>query len=161
MPKETIVGSENKGDCRVRLTPADSLAIEIHTSNPDLFAPGIEAVVTETLAGLGVTQAKVEITEQGSLDYVIAARVEAAARTLFPDLPSLRPQVARSPSDRDRLRRTRLYAPGNNPRLLVGIELHGADCVLLVLEDSVPPAEKHAARVLVKHLLATVDFLEV
>ena len=161
MPKETIVGSENKGDCRVRLTPADSLAIEIHTSNPDLFAPGIEAVVTETLAGLGVTQAKVEITEQGSLDYVIAARVEAAARTLFPDLPSLRPQVARSPSDRDRLRRTRLYAPGNNPRLLVGIELHGADCVLLDLEDSVPPAEKHAARVLVKHLLATVDFPEV
>ncbi|MCD6141723.1 HpcH/HpaI aldolase/citrate lyase family protein [Candidatus Bipolaricaulota bacterium] len=161
MPKETIVGSENKGDCRVRLTPADSLAIEIHTSNPDLFAPGIEAVVTETLAGLGVTQAKVEITEQGSLDYVIAARVEAAARTLFPDLPPLRPQVARSPSDRDRLRRTRLYAPGNNPRLLVGIELHGADCVLLDLEDSVPPAEKHAARVLVKHLLATVDFLEV
>ena len=161
MPKETIVGSENKGDCRVRLTPADSLAIEIHTSNPDLFAPGIEAVVTETLAGLGVTQAKVEITEQGSLDYVIAARVEAAARTLFPDLPPLRPQVARSPSDRDRLRRTRLYAPGNNPRLLVGIELHGADCVLLDLEDSVPPAEKHAARVLVKHLLATVDFPEV
>jgi len=161
VPKETIVGSENKGDCRVRLTPADSLAIEIHTSNPDLFAPGIEAVVTETLAGLGVTQAKVEITEQGSLDYVIAARVEAAARTLFPDLPPLRPQVARSPSDRDRLRRTRLYAPGNNPRLLVGIELHGADCVLLDLEDSVPPAEKHAARVLVKHLLATVDFPEV
>ena len=161
MPKETIVGSENKGDCRVRLAPADSLAIEIHTSNPDLFAPGIEAVVTETLAGLGVTQAKVEITEQGSLDYVIAARVEAAARTLFPDLPPLRPQVARSPSDRDRLRRTRLYAPGNNPRLLVGIELHGADCVLLDLEDSVPPAEKHAARVLVKHLLATVDFPEV
>ncbi len=161
MPDEVTLGSENKGDCHIRLAPADSLAIEIHTSNPDLFVPGIEAVVTETLGGLGLAQAKVEITEQGALDYVIAARVEAAARTMFPDLPPLRPQVERSPSERDRLRRTRLYAPGNNPRVLAGVELHGADCVLLDLEDSVPPAEKGAARILVKHLLATVNFPEV
>ncbi len=161
MPDEVRLGSENKGDCRVRMARAEALAIDVHTNNPGLFAPGIEAVVTETLTGLGLTQARVEITEQGALDYVIAARTEAAARTLFPDLPPLRPRVARSPSARDRLRRTRLYAPGNNPRVLAGVELHGADCVLLDLEDSVPPAEKGAARILVKHLLATVDFPEV
>jgi citrate lyase subunit beta/citryl-CoA lyase len=53
-----------------------------------------------------------------------------------------------------------LYVPGNNPRLLAGIEVHGADCVLLDLEDSVPLPEKAAARALVKRLLAAVVFPE-
>lgn len=161
MTKETIVGTEGKGDCRVRLAAADTPAIAINTSNPHLFAPGIEAVVTEVLAGLKSPPVNVEMTDQGALDYVIAGRVEAAVREAFPGIAPIRPQVERVPSDRDRLRRSRLYAPGNNPRVLVGIELHGADCVLLDLEDSVPPAEKFAARVMVKHLLSTIDFPEV
>jgi len=82
-------------------------------------------------------------------------------RVAFTDVSPIRPKAERNPTDRDRLRRTRLYAPGNSPRLLIGIEIHGADCVLLDLEDSVPPTEKHAARILVKHLLATIDFPEV
>ncbi len=89
------------------------------------------------------------VVDQGGLNYVIAARVEAAVRAAFPDLPPCSP-ARRAPrrAERDAPRRSRLYAPGNSPRLLVGIELHGADCVLLDLEDSVPPAEKAAARVL-------------
>ncbi len=59
------------------------------------------------------------------------------------------------------MRRTRLYVPGSNPRLQVGVELHGADAVLLDLEDSVAPSEKYSARILVKHLLACVAFDEV
>jgi citrate lyase subunit beta/citryl-CoA lyase len=89
---------------------------------------------------------------------VIAARVEAAVRSTLPELPPISPEVDRAGAERDAPRRSRLYAPGNNPRLLVGIELHGADCVLLDLEDSVPPSEKVAARTLVKHLLAAIEF---
>ena len=50
--------------------------------------------------------------------------------------------------------------PGNSPRLLAGIEVHGADCVLLDLEDSVPLSEKASARILVKYLLAAIAFPE-
>jgi hypothetical protein len=98
------------------------------------------------------------VADEGALDYVLAARVEAAVRLAFPETAALTPHIRRTPSAQDAPRRSRLYAPGNSPRILVGIELHGADIVLVDLEDSVPPAEKPAARVLVKHLLSAIDF---
>ncbi len=161
MPEEIIVGSDNKGDCRVILRSDGGSGLEIKTSNPKLFEPGIREVAEGLLAKLSPPPARITIEEYGALDYVISGRLEAAIRTAFPDLFPIQPRVKRTPSLRNRLRRTRLYAPGNNPRVLVGIEIHGADCVLLDLEDSVPPTEKHAARILVKHLLATIDFPEV
>ncbi len=159
--EETVIGSENKGDCRVTVKPADTLHIEVTTKNRDLFEPGIRKVVFEVVSQLGVKKATISVEDQGALDYVISARVEAALRALFPEAATtIRPSVDRVSSARDQLRRSRLYAPGSNPRLLVGIDVHGADCVLLDLEDSVPPAKKVAARILVKHLLAAVDFPE-
>ena len=161
MSEQFEVGSANKGDCIVRVTQARNLAISIETGNENLFSSGIRAVIEETTSKLNVSKVRVSLEDHGALDYVIRSRVEAAVRLLLSDLPLWRTATRRARSMRDRLRRTRLYAPGNNPRLLTGIELHGADCVLLDLEDSVPLAEKFAARVLVKHLLAAVDFPEV
>jgi len=65
--------------------------------------------------------------------------------------------AARVPADAYRPCRSRLYTAGNSPRLLAGVDSHGADCTILDLEDSAPPGEKAAARVLVKHLLGAVD----
>ncbi len=161
MSEQFEVGSANKGDCIVRVTQAGNLAISIETANENLFSSGVRAVIEETTSTLNVSKVSVSLEDHGALDYVIRSRVEAAVRLLLSDLPPWRTETRRARSMRDRLRRTRLYAPGNNPRLLTGIELHGADCVLLDLEDSVPLAEKFAARVLVKHLLAAVDFPEV
>ncbi len=160
MSAQPGAGSSNKGDCLVTVTPGAPASIEVKTEQAELFGAGIEAVVGETLERLG-TRAAVRVEDSGALDYVIAARVEAAARSAAPELAPIRPEAVRPASSPNRIRRSRLYAPGDNPRLLVGIELHGADCILLDLEDSVPLAEKAAARVLVKHLLATVDFPEV
>ncbi len=161
MSDEFIVGSENKGDCIVAAAPFDRSEIEIRTGSENLFAVGLNAVVEETLASLGSPSVRVKVEEHGALDYVVRARVEAALRRALPDLAPWKTEIERGRTGRDRLRRTRLYAPGNNPRLLVGIELHGADCVLLDLEDSVPVAEKLAARILVKHLMASVELPEV
>jgi citrate lyase subunit beta/citryl-CoA lyase len=161
MPKEIVAGSDAKGDCRVSVTAGKALAVAVATDDPNLFERGIREVVDETLAALapqGRVKATVSVADKGSLNYVIAARVEAAVRLAFPEIPAIAPKVRRRPSEKDAPRRSRLYAPGNNPRILVGIELHSADCVLVDLEDSVPPAEKPAARVLVKHLLCAIDF---
>jgi len=158
MPNETMAGSDAKGDCRAAVTPARALSVEVKTEDPELFERGIREVVEETLSQLGKVKGAVSVLDQGALNYVLAARVETAARAAFPDLSPLSPRVERGKAERNAPRRSRLYAPGNSPRLLVGIELHGADCVLLDLEDSVPLAEKAAARVLVKHLLTAIDF---
>ena len=57
-----------------------------------------------------------------------------------------------------KLRRTRMYVPGNNPHLIENCHLYGADCLILDLEDSVAPDRKLEARVLVKYALQTLDF---
>ncbi len=59
---------------------------------------------------------------------------------------------------KDRLRRSRLYMPGNNPYLSQNAFLFGADCIILDLEDSVPPKEKFASRILVRNILKNVNF---
>ncbi len=153
------IGSGAKGDCTVEILSDRNAGVEVETKTPELLEDGLRSVVGESLAGLGAKEAAVRLTDFGALDYVIAARVEAAIRASDPeDSRRLTPAVDREASERDRPRRSRLYAPGNQPRLLVGIEIHGADCVLLDLEDSVPPAEKAAARILVKHLVSTIRF---
>jgi len=61
-------------------------------------------------------------------------------------------------SPKDRVRRSRLYLPGNEPKFMVNAGLHRPDGVILDLEDSVHPAEKDAARLLVRNALGCVDF---
>jgi citrate lyase subunit beta / citryl-CoA lyase len=154
-----MAGSDAKGDCLVRAVEADTLRIEIKTKAYDLVAKGIRTVVESTLRRTGQQALDVFVEDFGALDYVLAARTEAAVRgALGCDAVPLDATIRRRPTEPDRPRRSRLYAPGNNPRLLAGVEVFGADCVLLDLEDSVPAAEKMPARVLVKHLLACVEF---
>ncbi|OLD17512.1 MAG: citrate lyase ACP [Acidobacteriales bacterium 13_1_40CM_3_55_5] len=62
------------------------------------------------------------------------------------------------PSAQDRLRRSRLYLPGTEPKYFTNAGLHGPDAIILDLEDSVHPAEKDAARILVRNTLRAVDF---
>jgi citrate lyase subunit beta/citryl-CoA lyase len=57
-----------------------------------------------------------------------------------------------------RLRRTRLYMPGNRPRLFAKGPAPDADSVILDLEDAVPPAEKDSSRVLVRYALENVNW---
>ena len=161
MASGVTAGSDAKGDCRITVTPAKSPQIEVKTKAQNLVAPGIQAAVEKTLAQFGSPALAVLVEDFGSLDYVLAARTETSIREALAleAIPPGKP-VQRTATESDRPRRSRLYAPGNNPRLLTGIEVHGADCVLLDLEDSVPVSEKAAARILVKNLLAAVAFPE-
>jgi len=159
--RETQAGLESKGDCLVSAWIANERSIEVLSKNQRLLAPGIQAVAAGALDRMEISGVAVRVQEFGAPDYVIEARVETAVRRWAGrSIPSIAPESPRPLSDRHRPRRSRLYAPGNNPRLLAGIDVHGADCVLLDLEDAVPPSEKDAARILVKHFLAAVAFPE-
>ena len=121
----------------------------------------IRQQVRDVLRALGVEHASIEIVDEGALPFVIAGRIEAAVRRagLAPGKQALPEAVTlAAPSPRDRLRRSRLYLPGNEPKYFVNAGLHGPDAVILDLEDSVHYAEKDAARLLVRNALRAVDF---
>jgi citrate lyase subunit beta / citryl-CoA lyase len=163
---ETQVGrTEQKSDIFLILRKRSSggVSIQLKSSVQDLFGDKIRGSIERTLGELGVNDAEVIVEDLGALDFVIRARVEAAARRLAaikePGILPERAAPVRAPK-RERLRRTRLYLPGNNPDLMLNAGLFGADEIILDLEDSVAPAEKDSARVLVRNTLMAVDFGE-
>src|SRR5699024_11231997 len=58
----------------------------------------------------------------------------------------------------ERLRRTMMFVPGNNPAMIKDAGIYGADSIMFDLEDSVSLAEKDAARMLVFEALKNVDY---
>ena len=56
------------------------------------------------------------------------------------------------------MRRSLLFLPGNNPNMLINGNCLGADAVIFDLEDAVAPAEKDAARLLVRNTMRYMDF---
>jgi citrate lyase subunit beta/citryl-CoA lyase len=63
------------------------------------------------------------------------------------------------PSSRDRFRRSRLYLPGDQPKLFLNAAIHRADGLILELEDSVPPNKQDDARILVRNALRCIGFM--
>jgi len=55
------------------------------------------------------------------------------------------------------MRRSMLFLPGNNPNMLINGNCLGADALIFDLEDAVSPAEKDAARILVRNTMRYMD----
>lgn len=156
-------GPEIRSDLHVRIEVRSSGGIQIQLKSrvEPYYGISIRRQAEEVLEALGFRHALVEINDEGALPFVIAARLEAAARRagvgegtrVLPERVSL-PE----PSSRDRLRRSRLYIPGSEPKYFINSALHGADAIILDLEDSIHPSEKDAARLLVRNALRAVDF---
>ncbi len=58
----------------------------------------------------------------------------------------------------EKLRRSRIYLPGNRPRMIQKGPMLGADALILDLEDSVVPEQKDAARLLVAQAIKHINF---
>lgn len=58
----------------------------------------------------------------------------------------------------EKLRRTMLFMPGNNPGMLQNAGILGADSIILDLEDAVSVTEKDSARILLINAIKNIDF---
>ncbi len=156
-------GGDVRSDLHVSFEERASGGIEIELQSRVAlyYGAAIRRQVREVLGTLGVEHAFVQIVDEGALPFVIAARIEAAVRRAgLGQSKSALPQAAPlpPPSARDRLRRSRLYLPGNEPKYFINAGLHAPDAIILDLEDSVHQAEKDVARLLVRNALRAVDF---
>ena len=176
-------GKDVRSDVHVAFEARDTGGVEISLESRVAAYYG-SAILEQTravLAELGVQHARVAIHDEGALPFVISARIEAAAKRAGialgkRSLPAPYPRPEACPpepappessgpppsgsesSGKDRLRRSRLYLPGSEPKYYINASLHAPDAVILDLEDSVHRAEKDAARILVRNTLRAVDF---
>lgn len=155
-----------RSDCQVTYTPSHHpLRIEIKSLVDVLFGTSLEKLVAESLTALGIKTGEFTLNDFGALPWVVQARVETVIKRAIPELeteilPTMK-QHCLYKSSRDHFRRSRLYLPGNQPKLMLNAGIHRPDAIILDLEDAVPPAEKDAARYLVRNALRTLDFFGV
>ncbi len=156
-------GKDIRSDLHVALEARDSGGIEISLESrvAPYYGQAIMEQARAVLAALGAEHARLAIHDEGALPFAIGARIEAAARRAGAGagkhwLPEQHPLPP--PSPKGRLRRSRLYLPGSEPKYFINAALHAPDAVILDLEDSVHRDEKDAARILVRNALRAVDF---
>lgn len=166
MTTTEMAGNKGEGvrsDCHVSLTLMESggISLQIDSKVKALYGDSIRELCLDILGFYGIRDANLVLEDSGALPFVLAARLEAVIRKLIdtdkeyllPELPGNRYPIAR---DTDRV--TRLYLPGNNPKLMINAGIYGADAIILDLEDSVAPDRKPEARLLVRNALRALDF---
>ncbi len=118
-------GERARSDCWVRVEIRDGGGIDlgVRSKVEAMYGEAVRRTCRAVLDALGVRHAVVSVEDQGALDFVLAARLEAAVKRAGAGggatfLPPSGPG-ADAPPARDRLRRSRLYLPGNEPRYFV------------------------------------------
>jgi len=156
-------GEGIRSDCFVSLTSdsGEGNAVIVNSKVKSMYGDSIAALGRDMLTFFGIEHTKLEIDDRGAVPFIIAARVEAAIKKYIKTdkeyLFTMLPQNDYSTSgNADRV--TRLYLPGNNPKLMINAGIYGSHGIILDLEDSVAPDRKFEARFLVRNALRSVDF---
>jgi citrate lyase subunit beta/citryl-CoA lyase len=157
-------GESVRSDCWIGLksTNTGGIKLEFNSKVEVLYGNSIRELIHEMMQFFEIGNIHIQFEDSGAVPYVIMARVEAAVRRmgLDKDKRFLPPwQIEVPPSSRDRLRRSRLYLPGDQPKLAINAAIHKGDGLILDLEDSVAPPNKDAARILVRNTLRCMDFM--
>jgi len=164
--KESSSGNRGKNirsDCYVELELKTSGGIKINLQSKvePMYGDSIRSLLKDIFKTFKIRNASVLVEDYGALPYTIAARVESAIKNIFSEteeeylLPFNKNSLYKT--TKDRLRRSRLYLPGNEPKYFISAGLHKPDGVILDLEDSVAPPSKHDAKFLVRNALRSVD----
>ncbi|NNG27772.1 MAG: HpcH/HpaI aldolase/citrate lyase family protein [Ignavibacteriaceae bacterium] len=159
-----IRGNKIRSDCYVELELKNSggIKIKLQSKVDSMYGESIRELIKNILQFFGINHASFLVEDYGGLPFTIAARVEAAIKILRPKTKKeyLLPFNKKSlyNTGKDKLRRSRLYLPGNEPKYFVNAGLHNPDGLILDLEDSVAPGKKYEAKYLVRNALRSVDF---
>ena len=156
-------GNDAQGDCLVTFAAQENSPLEIciESDVQTLYGDAIKAKAAEVCRFFAIESGRLFIRDRSALDFVLTARIEACIRQcLKTDKEYLLPMIPenRYPSSPKRLRLSRLYLPGNTPKMMINAGLHRPHGIILDLEDSVSIDKKEEARLLVRNALCRVDF---
>ena len=78
--KKAIAGTMESSDIMITIAPAEGegIKLDLQSSVMQQYGKQIEAVIKETLAGIGVDSAEVVAIDKGALDCTIRARIKTA-----------------------------------------------------------------------------------
>ena len=156
-------GKNAKSDCRVTFekTTEGGLQIEINSKVNALYGKSIRKLAENMLNYFDINNARLLIEDLGAVDFVLAARIEAAIKQVVETVKEyLLPQLPENtnPTDKETNRFSRLYLPGNTPKLMLNAGIHKPNGLILDLEDAVAPDKKFEAGFVVRNALRSLHF---
>ena len=156
-------GKNLKSDCFVEFEQLEKggIQLEINSKVAAYYGTSNRKLVHDLLRFFEVEHARVFIEDGGALEFVMAARVEAAIKkVLNSDKEFLPPhrEENKVPTEKAAFRFSRLYLPGNAPKLMINAGIHHPNGLILDLEDAVAPDKKFEACFLVRNALRTLHF---
>lgn len=157
-------GESVRSDCyfEIEVKNSGGIIIELNSKVSSMYGKSITNQIKEICKFFEIKNAKIYLEDSGALPFVIEARLESAIKKLYPEIkkeywiPFNKKNSYKT--NKNKLRRSRLYLPGNEPKFFINSGLHKPDGIILDLEDSVAPSEKDAAQLLVRNALRSVDF---
>ncbi len=152
-----------RSDCFVslELTKTGGINIEVRSKVKSLYGDSIENLCREELIFFGIDNADVKIDDTGALDFVLAARIEACIKQAVDSEKEFLLDIIEEnkyQTGKEIFRFSRLYLPGNSPKMMLNAGVHKPNGIILDLEDSVAPTKKDEARLIVRNALRSVDF---
>ena len=166
MNNKGTAGNKGKGvksDCYVEfeMLGKGGHQIDLTSKVEAYYGNSIRQLADEMLSFFEIEHGRLTIEDTGALDFVMAARIEAAIKKVVTTEKSyLLPQRKenKTPSDKAAFRFSRLYLPGNSPKLMINAGIHHPNGLILDLEDAVAPEKKFEAGFLVRNALRTLHF---
>ena len=166
MEKQGVAGNHGNGvksDCRIQfeVLQKGGIQIELISKVKSLYGKSIIELAQEIISFYNIKNAKLIIEDSGAVEFVLAARIEAAIKKVInTDKEFLLPLINenQNSTQKDQLRFSRLYLPGNSPKLMINAGLHKPNGLILDLEDAVAPSKKYEARFLVRNALRSLNF---
>ena len=151
-------GGDVRSDVRISVDASSRRELIVKSTVQSMYGRSIQQLADNALARRGHPALRLEIEDSGALPFALEARLEAALDAALGQPASPSEALGGAPPPRERLRRTRLYVPGNTPKFMPNADLYRPDGIILDLEDSVPDLEKTEARYLVVSALRSLDW---
>ena len=157
------LGPGIRSDCyvEIKLKSSGGIIIQLESKVDALYKESIQDLALKILDFFDIQDADLKIIDRGALPFVLAARIESAIKSVVDSdkefwLDMIPENIYQTEEDQDR--RSRLYLPGNTPKLMLNAGIHKPDGIILDLEDSVAPDKKEEARLVVRNALRQVNF---
>ncbi len=157
------IGPKIRSDCKItlELKNSDGIVINLTSKVKKLYGDSIIRLCKNVLEYYEIENANLTVEDRGALDFVIAARLEAAIKKLIStNKEFLLPIIDENKysTKKEQFRFSRLYLPGNTPSMMLNAGVHKPNGIILDLEDSVAPIKKDEAKLLVRNALCQLNF---
>lgn len=157
------IGDKVRSDCHIQIEMKDQggIQLDMHSKVASNYGKQIKSFLEELVVFFELDHAHITLNDYGAVNFVIAARFEAAVKQLKECSKEYLLDIIEEntfSTRKDQFRFSRLYLPGNSPKLMINAGIHNPNGIILDLEDAVAPDKKPEARFLVRNALRSVSF---